>query len=217
LFDKSRLDIANRSDRGSIAVLNNRIEAADREIAKMKGATPETKSTAIYHYLAKATGYSVEAVSLALRGLYGLIVVCTAVALAGYLETLYCPSSLKTWLRSYEIQTRDINASRSRLEALTYEGGERLQLGETPGEVTTTSESSVGPRHRRSLGEGVGVSDKMYQQVKEKVGALSSGQAVPVHSIRTITKRQPQAYACVDRLISEGIVKQENNGRYVRA
>ncbi|NDC43155.1 MAG: hypothetical protein EBZ77_16670, partial [Chitinophagia bacterium] len=151
-----------------------------------------------------ATGYGVESVSLALRGLYGLIVVCTAVALAGYLETVYSPKSLGTWISSYEVQHRTIEDARQRFGAI--ESGETRVI-----EVGAGNE-----RYRRSE-RGGEVSEALYDKVRCKVEALPTGEAVPVHSIRSITKRQPLAYACVDRLLEDGLLRQSAKGRYLRS
>lgn len=202
--DKAKLDISNLKDRGSIAILNNRIESVDEEIQRLRAQVPQTKSTAIYHYIAKSTGYAVESVSLALRGLYGLIVVCTAVALAGYLETVYSPKSLSHWLESYEVQHRTIEDARQRFGAV---GSGETRLIE--------ASSAANERYRRTE-RGGEVSEALYDKVRCKVEALPTGEAVPVHSIRSITKRQPLAYACVDRLLEDGLLRQSAKGRYLR-
>lgn len=213
MADRAKLDISSSKDRGTMAILSNRIEEADKALLGMKSRVPETKSTAVYHYIAKSFGYPVEAVSLALRGFYGLIVVCTAVALAGYLETIYSPRSLGQWLRTYESQTKTINGAVERLSNIQIAASKRLEIPVAKGETTDTIET--GDRHRRVAGVG-DVPDSLYSKVKNSVLSIKAGGAVPVHQVRSITKRQTLAYGCIDRLLSDGVVRQESNGRYVR-
>ena len=211
MVDRAKLDISSSKDRGTIAILSNRIEEADRALLGMKAQVPETKSTAVYHYIAKSFGYPVEAVSLALRGFYGLIVVCTAVALAGYLETIYSPRSLGLWLKTYESQTKTINGALERLNAISISHiGQSQKL-----EIEGDDKVKAGDRHRRSGGAGE-VSDSLYGKVKSSVSSIATGAAVPVHQVRAITKRQTLAYSCIDRLLGDGVIKQEANGRYIR-
>lgn len=210
MADRAKLDISSSKDRGTIAILSNRIEEADRALSGMKSRVPETKSTAVYHYIAKSFGYPVEAVSLALRGFYGLIVVCTAVALAGYLETIYSPRSLGQWLRTYESQTKTINGAVERLSNIQIAASRRLEIP-----VSESESIEAADRHRRTAGAG-DVPDSLYSKVKSSVASLASGAAVPVHQVRAITKRQTLAYGCIDRLLGDGVIRQENNGRYVR-
>jgi len=210
LANRARLDISNMKDRGTMAILSNRIEEADRALSGMKARVPETKSTAVYHYIAKSFGYPVEAVSLALRGFYGLIVVCTAVALAGYLETIYSPKSLGQWLRTYESQTKTINGAVERLSNIQIAQARRLEFP-----VAESDSIEAADRHRRTAGAG-DVPDSLYSKVKTEVASLASGAAIPVHQVRAITKRQTLAYGCIDRLLNENLIKQEANGRYIR-
>jgi hypothetical protein len=215
MADRAKLDISSSKDRGTIAILSNRIEEADRALLGMKSHVPETKSTAVYHYIAKTFGYQVEAVSLALRGFYGLIVVCTAVALAGYLETIYSPKSLGQWLRTYESQTKTINGAVERLSNIQVAAqARRLEI---PGAASESDSDSIeaGDRHRRVVGAGE-VPDPLYRKVKDSVMGIEAGGAVPVHQVRSITKRQTLAYGCIDRLLCDGVIRQEANGRYVR-
>lgn len=210
MADRAKLDISNPQNRGTMAILSNRIEEADRALLSMKARVPETKSTAVYHYIAKSFGYPVEAVSLFLRGLYGLIVVCTAVALAGYLETIYSPRSLGQWLRTYESQTKTINGAVERLNSLQVAASRRLEIPVSEPESVDSAD-----RHRRTAGVG-DVPDSLYGKVKVSIASLAPGAAVPVHQVRAITKRQGLAYGCIDRLLDDGLVRQEKNGRYVR-
>lgn len=213
LADRAKLDISNAKDRGTMAILSNRIEEADRALSGMKARVPETKSTAVYHYIAKSFGYPVEAVSLALRGFYGLIVVCTAVALAGYLETIYSPRSLGQWLRTYESQTKTINGAVERLSNIQVAAqARRLEI---PVAESDSDSIEANDRHRRTAGAGE-VPDSLYNKVKTEVASLASGAAIPVHQVRAITKRQTLAYGCIDRLLNENLIKQEANGRYIR-
>jgi len=214
MADRAKLDISSSKDRGTIAILSNRIEEADRALSGMKSHVPETKSTAVYHYIAKTFNYPVEAVSLALRGFYGLIVVCTAVALAGYLETIYSPKSLGQWLRTYESQTKTINGAVERLSNIQVAAqARRLEIPVAASESIELAESA--DRHRRVAGVG-DVPDSLYSKVKNSVMGIEAGGAVPVHQVRSITKRQTLAYGCIDRLLGDGVIRQENNGRYVR-
>jgi hypothetical protein len=214
MADRAKLDISSSKDRGTIAILSNRIEEADKALLGMKSRVPETKSTAVYHYIAKTFGYPVEAVSLALRGFYGLIVVCTAVALAGYLETIYSPRSLGQWLRTYESQTKTINGAVERLSNIQVAAqARRLEIPVAASESIELAESA--DRHRRVAGAGE-VPDSLYSKVRESVSSMEAGAAVPVHRVRAITKRQGLAYSCIDKLMSDGVVRQEANGRYVR-
>jgi hypothetical protein len=213
MADRAKLDISSSKDRGTIAILSNRIEEADRALSGMKSRVPETKSTAVYHYIAKSFGYPVEAVSLALRGFYGLIVVCTAVALAGYLETIYSPKSLGQWLRTYESQTKTINGAVERLSNIQIAAASRRL--EIPVSASESDSIEAGDRHRRVAGAG-DVPDSLYSKVRESVSSMEAGAAVPVHRVRAITKRQGLAYGCIDKLVSDGVVRQETNGRYIR-
>jgi hypothetical protein len=214
MADRAKLDISSSKDRGTIAILSNRIEEADKALLGMKSHVPETKSTAVYHYIAKTFGYQVEAVSLALRGFYGLIVVCTAVALAGYLETIYSPRSLGQWLRTYESQTKTINGAVERLSNIQVAAASRrLEIPVSASESIELAESA--DRHRRVAGAGE-VPESLYSKVRESVSSMEAGAAVPVHQVRAITKRQGLAYGCIDKLMSDGVVRQETNGRYVR-
>jgi hypothetical protein len=210
MADRAKLDISSSKDRGTIAILSNRIEEADRALSGMKSRVPETKSTAVYHYIAKSFGYPVEAVSLALRGFYGLIVVCTAVALAGYLETIYSPRSLGQWLRTYESQTKTINGAVERLSNIQIAASRRLEIP-----VSESESIEAADRHRRTAGAGE-VPDSLYSKVRESVSSMEAGAAVPVHKVREITKRQALAYGCIDKLVNDGIIFQQGNGRYVR-
>ena len=213
MADRAKLDISSSKDRGTIAILSNRIEEADKALLGMKARVPETKSTAVYHYIAKSFGYPVEAVSLVLRGFYGLIVVCTAVALAGYLETIYSPRSLGQWLRTYESQTKTINGAVERLSNIQIAASRRLEI---PVAASESDSIEANDRHRRAGGSG-DVPDSLYNKVKSSVMGIEAGAAVPVHQVRSITKRQTLAYGCIDRLLCDGVIRQEANGRYIRA
>lgn len=212
--DRERLDIRNPNDRATIGILSNRIEAADKELATLKAATPETKSTAVYHYLAEATGSPVEVISLLLRGAYGLVVVCTTVALAGYLETVYSPNSLTQWLHSLEYQEATIQSARERFAAI----GEH-QKSKVPSLTfmapVVPPEKANASRHRRTRG-GAEVGGRVYQKVLALVDSLEPGAPIPIRRIRGVTKQQDVAYGAMDRMIAEGIVEQQKNGRYTK-
>ncbi len=90
----AQVDVTAQEDRGTIARLNDRIERGLDSLKGVKGR----KATAIYHDIAQALGYPVEVVSLWIRLFWALVFVSIAVALASYLETIYCPKSLGRWV-----------------------------------------------------------------------------------------------------------------------
>jgi hypothetical protein len=204
LKDKQKLDISNHRDRGTIGIINTRIEVLDREISLLKAKSPETKSTAIYHYVAKTLNQPVEAVSLAFRAIYALIVVCTAVALAGYLETIYSPRSINSWIQSYNEGV-----------AIT-KNGELKHLELTSQEPARKLIEADNQRYRRSIRDDSVVSSSLYSKVRKEVDRIESGQPVPVRNVKKITKKTDLAYGAIDRLINERLIEQNQAGRYIK-
>lgn len=68
------------------------------------------------------------------------------------------------------------------------------------------------PRFRRKKGKGDGVSEELYQRIRARI---ISGQLPPtVAAIKKAVRGTTQAYLVIDRLQSERVVRQAENGRY---
>jgi hypothetical protein len=112
----------------------------------------------------------------------------------------------------YESQTKTINGAVERLSNIQIAASRRLEI---PVAASESDSIEAGDRHRRVAGAGE-VPDSLYSKVKNSVASLEAGAAVPVHKVREITKRQNLAYGCIDRLVDDGLIRQEKNGRYVK-
>jgi len=67
-------------------------------------------------------------------------------------------------------------------------------------------------RFRRKKGKGDGVSEELYQSIRARI---ISGQLSPtVAAIKRAARGTTQAYIVIDRLQSERVVRQADNGRY---
>jgi hypothetical protein len=67
-------------------------------------------------------------------------------------------------------------------------------------------------RFRRKKGRGDGVSEELYQSVRARI---ISGELSPtVAAIKKAVRGTTQAYLVIDRLQSERVVRQAENGRY---
>jgi ABC-type multidrug transport system fused ATPase/permease subunit len=216
------VEIESIKNRGTIAKVSDRIERGLERLQEHKGS----KATAIYHAVAQTVGYSVESVSLIIRLIWALVFVSTTIALASYLETVYCPSSLSRWADGLNKQRSVLLGLRSDYEAIslvenapakvphekssTYDLVMNIPKADTEGKLP-----SCNPRYRRTRGGGDYISETMYQRVKK---AVLEGTLTPtVTNLRKATRGMDRAYQAIDRLLREGVIFQKSNGRYALA
>jgi hypothetical protein len=218
-----RLDITKREDRGTIQVTNNRIEEAREKLRRAEAAGEGSKATAIYHYIAKTTGASVEWVILMIRFAWGLCFVCLTVALDAYVDTrLYSPSSLKRWIDAWKEEGRLFDDARAwRPDAPKIEAPRVEEVKEEEDRTPILHYSA--PRVRRPVAkadryrrtereDGDGLWEEVYQRVRD---AVESGEVKPsVAKIKELAKGTDNAYLAIDRLLKDGVIIQGDNGRY---
>ncbi len=199
-----------QEDRGTIARLNDRIERGLDSLRGVKGS----KATAIYHNIAQALGYPVEVVSLWIRLFWSLVFVSIAVALASYLETIYCPKSLGRWVD--ELKRKEALLADARARLPTHGSRPKLHLlARCRQGLRQHPESSPTRWRRKNRGSGAELPEKTYREVRS---ALLEGRLNPtVDAIKGITRGTDDAYQVIDRLMGEGVIYQAANGRYQMA
>lgn len=203
----ARMDVTAETDRGTTARLNDRIERGLDSLKGVKGS----KATAIYRDIAQALGYPVEVVSLWIRLFWALVFVSIAVALASYLETIYCPKSLGRWVSELKRKEELLADARRDFQHLAL----TPRLTSSPHsakESDSTAESNHTRWRRKNRGTGAELPENTYREVKS---ALLSGRLTPtVDAIKGVTRGTDDAYQAIDRLMGEGVIFQAGNGRY---
>jgi heme/copper-type cytochrome/quinol oxidase subunit 4 len=205
-----RMDVTAEEDRGTIARLNDRIERGLDSLKGVKGS----KATAIYHDIAQALGYPVEVVSLWIRLFWALVFVSIAVALASYLEIIYCPKSLGRWVDELKRRETLLADARRDFQHIAL-APSSTSSPDSDTETDSAGESTPARWRRKNRGNGAQLPEKTYQEVKL---ALQSGRLIPtVDAIKGVTRGTDDAYQAIDRLMGEGVIFQAANGRYRRA
>lgn len=199
----SMLSVTNVKDRGSLGILNNRIEEGLRDLDTVKGS----KSTAFFHGLSATSGYSVEAIQFLGVILVAITSLTTSIALSSYLERLYCSKSLVKWSSDYQVRHKILSAAHKMITgggpiALLSEDSESLEMVGEEGES----------RYRRQSGGGDELSESVYQRIKS--GLISRELQPSVASIKRAARGSDNAYQAIDRLKREGVLFQAKNGRY---
>ncbi len=172
------------------------------------------KATAIYHDIAQALGYPVEVVSLWIRLFWALVFVSIAVALASYLEIIYCPKSLGRWVDELKRRESLLADARRDFQHIAL-APSPTSSPDTAKDSDSTAESTPARWRRKNRGNGTELLDKTYHEVKS---ALLEGRLVPtVDAIKQLTRGTDDAYQAIDRLMGEGVIYQAANGRYKMA
>jgi hypothetical protein len=206
----AQVDVTAQEDRGTIARLNDRIERGLDSLKGVKGS----KATAIYHDIAQALGYPVEAVSLWIRLFWALVFVSIAVALASYLETIYSPKSLGRWVSELKRKEVMLADARRDFQHLAL-APSTTSSPDADTESDNTVESIPARWRRKNRGSGAELPEKTYREVRS---ALLEGRLTPtVDAIKGITRGTDDAYQAIDRLMGEGVIYQAANGRYQMA
>jgi hypothetical protein len=108
--DAGRLSIEDRKDRGSLQVTRDRIEEMFDKLSHVKGSS----ATAIYHYIGKTFGISVETVVLMVRALWALCFVSLCVALDAYVDLrLYSKEGLDRFIGEWNEERSILEKART--------------------------------------------------------------------------------------------------------
>ena len=111
--DAGRLSIEDRKDRGSLQVTRDRIEEMFDRLSHVKGSS----ATAIYHYIGKTFGISVETVVLMVRALWALCFVSLCVALDAYVDLrLYSKEGLDRFIGEWNEERSILEKARILLQ-----------------------------------------------------------------------------------------------------
>lgn len=200
--DASRLSVVNATDRGSLAAVRNRFEDVLFEFKGTKGS----KATAIYSQIAETTGSSVGVVSLYIRLFWALVFVSTTIALASYLETVYCPESLKKWIDEEKRRQAIIRTAREDF-AVTGQG---KQAPASQGASPTTPSLSPASRSPRSPTHDTGVNGSnagRYERIKEGV---KNGSIKPsVRGLKAEGMSQATAERYLQQMRDEGVIQKD--------
>jgi hypothetical protein len=111
--DAGRLSIADRRDRGSLQVTRDRIEEMFDRLSHVRGSS----ATAIYHYIGKTFGVSVETVVLLVRALWALCFVSLCVALDAFVDLrLYSKEALNRFIAEWHEEKGILERARTRAQ-----------------------------------------------------------------------------------------------------
>lgn len=209
----SSLDVTNDADRGTIGRVSDRLEVQLKDLEGEKGS----KATAVYHYAAATLGVSVESVSFIMRLVWALVFVSVAIALASFLETIYSPSSLGKWIEQLKKEREVLNRARIDLSAPLSSPQHSPTMHLEKAQEEQINEGKSPNRYRRSHTDGVGdaLSESMYQRIKK---AVEEGAVKPsVAQLKKIARGTERAYQAIDRMMGEGVIQQQENGRYMKS
>jgi hypothetical protein len=173
------------------------------ELKDSKGS----KATAIYHYIADLSGASVEAIVLAVRGLWALCFVSLTIALDAFVDRrLYTQRTMERWYQERENAENFIARFRRSPSARPVE---ETKMVDREREET---DDDTAVRFRRQKGEGDRLSEEVYKRIRQKL--LSGTLSPSVRSLKQEARGADNAYQALDRLQKEGVIFQAANGRY---
>jgi hypothetical protein len=217
----ARLDIGRAEDRGTIQITNNRIREARSRLAEAEAEGAGSKATATYHFVAKTFDVPVESVFLGIRVLWAICFISLAIALDGLADTkLVSPASLKKWAEGrvasrkmmLDLAGKMDGQTTAKPTSQTARREEKEEKAEAPILHFEAPSGTDKSRFRRTDGEGEGIDENTYQKIKNAVVAKEITPSV--RSVLRLSKGMDRAYAAIDRLKSEGVVAQGQNGRY---
>jgi hypothetical protein len=157
-----------------------------------------TGASAIYHWLSKVTGFSVEAVSLFVRSCWSFVFVVGSMALGGMLNTMYSPKQLKRY--------SDHLTSRTKTE---IDGLHNYRTETDTSNVRTITnepyQASVGTVQPTGT-----VSDELYRKVKQMI---VNGELKPsVRHVKPVVGSTDVAAQYLRDLSEEGVLNKQPNG-----
>jgi len=198
--DAGKLSVANAADRGSLAATRNRFEDVLFHFKDSQGS----KATAIYAQIAKTTGSSVEVVSLYIRLFLALVFVSTTIALASYLETVYCPESLAKWIDQEKRRQELIKTAREDFAAIG-QGRQVVHPQASPSTTPSLTPASRSPRSPTHDTETNGSNASRYERIKEGVKAGSIKPSV--RGLKAQGMSQATAEKYLQQMRDEGVIQ----------
>lgn len=175
----------------------NDLEAERREYinqAKKEGGFM-TGASAIYHWLAKVTGFSVEAVSLFVRSLWSFVFVVGSMALGGMLNTMYSPKQIERYSRHLTDRTRT-----------EQNGLQNFHEQTVPDNVLTFTNDL----YQHTDGTVQASDGELYQRIK---AMIKNGEIKPsVRALKPVTGSTDVAAQYLRDLTNEGVLNKYPNG-----
>jgi hypothetical protein len=115
--DAAKMSALNKGDRGALQVTRDRIEGMFNRLLGVEGS----KATAIYHYLARFTGWHVETIVLFVRGFWALCFVTLCIALDAYVDLrLYSKGGLDKFIRDWNEERQMLESARANARTIIH-------------------------------------------------------------------------------------------------
>ena len=195
-----------------------RIERKQERLSAMLREKGGSGSTAIYHYVADATGHTVEAVSLVVRVSWSAVFVLAAIGLGGYLKRVYCPASVKAYARFVLGVEGAKQAGEAILSSLEAQMGAPAVAYMTapkdavPNDVAPTKKTQK-PRKKRAPTQDTGTTGstaQRYEAIRERVQAGTLKPSIAALKRTGMGTATAQTYQ--QQLLAEGIIKPKGRG-----